>query len=316
MKTIVEMKFGSHLYGLATPQSDTDYKGIYMPSFESLLLQNFPKTISSSTGDPNAKNQATDIDREAFSLPYFLQLAIKGETVAIDMLHCEEPIDTSAVWEELVTNRTRFYSKNLKAFMGYVKRQAAKYGVKGSRLAAIKEVMDVLTMLDDPGTARLSHVWDRLPENEFAKKVIRVDSDVTRDFYEVNGKLYQTTMSVLSAYNSLHNMYNGYGERAKLAEKNQGVDWKAVSHALRAGYQARDIFKNGDFKYPLDETDFILAVKQGRLDFATEVAPVLEDLVVEVEALSARSSLPETVDADYWSDWLLKVYKDEYNLRV
>jgi predicted nucleotidyltransferase len=28
------MKFGSHLYGLNTPTSDVDYKGIFMPTLE------------------------------------------------------------------------------------------------------------------------------------------------------------------------------------------------------------------------------------------------------------------------------------------
>jgi len=32
MKCIVEMVFGSHLYGTDTPESDKDYKGVFMPA--------------------------------------------------------------------------------------------------------------------------------------------------------------------------------------------------------------------------------------------------------------------------------------------
>lgn len=38
---ILLTKFGSHLYGTNTP----DYKGIFIPTKEQLLLCDFPKTI-------------------------------------------------------------------------------------------------------------------------------------------------------------------------------------------------------------------------------------------------------------------------------
>lgn len=50
MKTIVKTIAGSHLFGLNTENSDTDYKGIYLPSAEQILLSSYPETISQSTG--------------------------------------------------------------------------------------------------------------------------------------------------------------------------------------------------------------------------------------------------------------------------
>lgn len=35
---VVYMTFGSHLYGLDTPMSDKDYKGVCLPDTKSLLL--------------------------------------------------------------------------------------------------------------------------------------------------------------------------------------------------------------------------------------------------------------------------------------
>jgi len=75
---VVDMVFGSHLYKLDTPHSDVDYKGIYIPTQDELLLHNYPKTIKSSTGKKDAKNEAGDIDREAISLPRFIELALNG----------------------------------------------------------------------------------------------------------------------------------------------------------------------------------------------------------------------------------------------
>ncbi|QQV91959.1 hypothetical protein vBKpMFBKp34_100 [Klebsiella phage vB_KpM_FBKp34] len=62
-KIVMETIFGSHLYGLNTPNSDTDYKGIFIPDAKDILLGKAPKTIQSSTGDKHSKNTKDDIDR-------------------------------------------------------------------------------------------------------------------------------------------------------------------------------------------------------------------------------------------------------------
>ena len=41
----------------------------------------------------------------------------------------------------------------------------------------------------------------------------------------------------------------------------------------------------------------------------TEVSPVLEALVEEVDALVLVSDLPDSVDAKYWDQWLLRTYE-------
>lgn len=318
--TIVNMMFGSHLYGLNTPQSDIDYKGIYMPTLEELLLCTYPKTTKTSTGPKHDKNNPGDVDTEVISLPKFVDMGIKGETMVLDMLHCNEPLVTSPIWESLVANRTMFYSRNLKAFVGYVKRQAAKYGVKGSRLSDINQAMECLLTLSygrDSDTLTLRDVWDDLYEGEYAKKVYKTGSNgQEQQFYVVNDKMYQDTVNAVRTRHMLLHMYTQYGHRAKQAEKNEGVDWKAVSHALRAAYQARDIYRDGDFQYPLRERNFLLAVKQGNLDYKTDVASVLEDLVDEVSDLTQQSTLPETVDTAFWHDWLIQVYEKEFGITV
>jgi len=314
---IVNMMFGSHLYGLDTPASDVDYKGIYMPKLHELLLNSYPGTNKHSTGAQHQKNEAGDIDLEVISLPKFIKHACDGETFVIDMLHCTSPISTSPMWEELVSKRTMFYSKSLKAYMGYVKKQAAKYGLKGSRLACIRNAIEHLNTFKPDVT--LAQVKDSLYYSQYVKwiSVPAKHADMhDQDFYEVNAKKYQSTNTVSYVVIQLQKMWSGYGHRAKQAEKNEGVDWKAMSHALRAGYQARDIYMFGDFQYPLVETDFILAVKLGQLDYKTDVAPELERLVDEVDILADVSTLPAKVDREYWGAWMLQQYSKHFDIDV
>jgi hypothetical protein len=108
----------------------------------------------------------------------------------------------------------------------------------------------------------------------------------------------------------LKKYFENYGKRAHLAANNEGVDWKAVSHALRVGYQTRAIFKYGTFSYPLPETPFLQEVKAGQLEYNT-VAIVLDTLMEDLEKLSEKSSLPDKPDTKFWYDWLERVTLDQ-----
>ena len=306
---IVNMLFGSHLYGTATPQSDTDYKGVFVPTERELILQKVPKSINVSTNKSNTKNEAHDVDNEIYSLNYFLQLALAGETVALDMLHAPDKvlISTSDVWEELRSQRHRFYTKNLKAFVGYARKQAAKYGVKGSRLAEAKRVLDILKA--QPIGTRVEDIWYKLPTGEHL--LFERDDNTGGIIYNVCGKKLIQRAFCDHYVPMLQMFVTRYGERAKQAEANEGVDWKAVSHAFRAAFQVKHILVDGGYTYPLPETEFILRVKRGELDFLGDVGPRLDGLMDELEALSVASSLPTEPDREFWENWLYTTLKWE-----
>lgn len=86
--------------------------------------------------------------------------------------------------------------------------------------------------------------------------------------------------------------------RQRFYTKN--LNWKAVSHALRAAYQTKEILTENTINFPLRTADFLIKVKQGKLDYLSEVGPVLEMLMEEVENLALTSSLPERVERKFW----------------
>lgn len=307
--------FGSHLYKLDTPASDKDYKGIYMPSLDSLLMNTYAKTYSDSTGNNHSKNTNQDTDIDIYSLPYFLELACKGETVTIDMLHGDNTVEDnnlSKIWSFLKQNRTMFYTKDMRSYVGYARKQAAKYGVKGSRMQAVETVINFLKNSFNPEqleTTKIRDVALRLPHNEYVDMVTTHDNrNGSLTFYEVCTKQFQDTLTLSSLLQSCERIYNTYGDRAKMAKLDMSVDWKAISHALRASYQVKGILKDGDFEYPLPQTQFLLDVKQGKLNFVNEVQPELENVMAEIETLCKNSKLPEQCDRKFWNNWLLEQY--------
>ena len=309
------------MYGTNDEKSDEDFKGIFLPTKDEVLLGKVPKSYNFTTkpkGSGN-KNTSEDIDTEIYSLHYFLKLALEGQTVAIDMLHA--PIgmivekDGRGIWEYLVDRRNLFYTKNQKAFVGYARKQAAKYGIKGSRLNDAKRVLDFLQEEWDKSHKcptcqflKLNDLWHRLPKGEH---IHFTDPDKHGTiFYQVCGKKMQKTLRVDYALDIIKKFYDEYGKRAKQAANNENIDWKAVSHAIRAAMQIKEIFLYNDITFPLKEAEFLKKVKSGKLDYNTVVVPRLEDLMDEIEELSNNSTLPQKPDYKFWEKRLCRILED------
>lgn len=308
-------KFGSHLYGTFTEDSDQDFKGVFIPTIKECILNKIPKSISykSKKDQKNQiKNSKDDVDIELYSVQYFLKLLQKGDTGSLDMLHA--PLNNKDLviiktehWHFLNIHRNDFYTTNLSAFVGYCRTQAAKYGIKGSRLNAAKSVLDFLDTQDSE--IRLEHIWNKLPSGEHIHK-IEVNKEIGSDFsmYQVCGKKLQSTVTVQYAYGVILKFYEIYGKRAKLAAANEGIDWKAVSHALRCAYEMEQIYTIGDIIFPLKQAEEILKVKKGELDYMSIVSPKIEKIMDKVEKLAKNSTYPSKVNIKKWEQWLIKIY--------
>lgn len=332
MMTVMKGYFGSHLYGTSTPESDTDFKEIFIPHPKEILMCRAMNHTNLNTNNTATKNSHDDVDHELFSLKYFIELAKTGETVALDMLHTPANMvvksDLPEVWKFIQDNRSRFYTTDMKSYLGYVRKQAGKYGVKGSRLADLRKVLDFIQDIpewkykDRPETKAENERWkvrdiaERLPVGEFLEWTTFVDhKSGTQRFYNVLGRKFQETITVKEMQYSLTKLFDEYGERARKAEANEGVDWKALSHAYRAGVQLKEIYSTGDLVFPLESAPMIKKIKGGELKF-TYVQELLESVVDDVERMAfnaEKNGMRKEVDMSFWDDFIEEVYLDNHN---
>ena len=228
------------------------------------------------------------------------------------MLHAPDEmiLEKSYLWDLIVERRDKFYTKSLEAFVCYARKQAAKYGIKGSRLNETKMVMEFLKGYDDE--TKLNTIWDVLPEGEHIHNDTQ-DKNGLR-LYQVCGKQFQETVKVSYVIPILKKFYDTYGARARQAERNENIDWKAISHAIRAAIQVKELLTKKTITFPLKEADFIRKVKNGELDYKTVVAPHLEALMDEVEVLSEKSEFPDEVDRAYWDNFIIYLVCKYYNI--
>lgn len=139
---------GSYLYGTNSENSDKDYKGVFLPNLNDLILGKAPKHYTSTTGSFNERNSSDDIDETYYSLHYFLELAAKGDTNAIDILFAytnyEAVIIDTPIWNEIIENIDKILTKNVKAYLSYCKSQCIKYSIKGDKLKNYKTFKELL----------------------------------------------------------------------------------------------------------------------------------------------------------------------------
>jgi len=305
IRLIMLVPGGSYLYGTNTINSDQDYKGIYLPTRKQVLLHDVPKTFSYNTKKDGTKNSSEDVELIVFSLYYYIELLLQGEMAALDILHAPRTYNIEGewdIWENIRKYRSKAYTKNVKGWLQYAQKQAAKYGIKGSRINILETLIELFSNIGD--TIRLGDILDTIPDLEFTKKV-EGNTNLERKLF-IDGREFIGTTPIKYIKEFLYKHRQDFGIRAELAAKNLGIDWKAISHAFRAYYQFKHILLDGDYEYPLEEANYLKQIKSGELDFNI-VLPELETLANEVDVLVDKSELPKTIDKEFWNEVVLDI---------
>jgi len=330
MVELIKMQFGSHVYGTNVPESDTDYKGIFIPEPRSLILQNATKHINKNTkSNSHTRNTKDDIDEEWFSYSQFLKLLLQGQTGMLDMLFTPEKhyVSTSFKelnsWNEIRLNRSSFLHSGTSAFAGYCQGQASKYSLKGSNLAAYRlayeffskqnpyirvedieeqintELIKVAiaeTKYHDKGEPIIKWVEHKERDDKIGKYLqigpktkhgLRVRCDLAADIWK--------------------RCFDKYGERAKMAETNEGVDWKALMHAVRIAAEAKELLLTHQITFPRPEAPLLLKIRTGKLPYA-EVADLITQGLDDLNTAKEKTTLPPNPDYKLAEKLVLEVY--------
>lgn len=314
MNTIFKTEFGSCMYGTSLPTSDKDFKAIYLPEAKDILLQQVKDNIHQGTKlDKNAKNNPDDIDFEIFSLQEYLKLLLEGQTVSLDMLFAPTQYwcICTQTWCDIQENKKEFLHSGVLSFIGYAKQQANKYGIKGSRVSAVRSALDVLNNL--PDQEKLKAHWiiisEAFKDKEHSNIVeIRGPNGIPEPHLEVCNRKVPHHATVKYAKSVYQKIFDEYGARALLAEQNEGVDWKALMHAVRVQNQAIELLSTAHITFPRPEKDFLLQIRKGELPYK-QVAENIEEGFNLLQEASQKSILPKEPNYKLAEEIVLHNYK-------
>jgi hypothetical protein len=320
MDLIVEMRTGSHLHGTATAQSDLDLKAVYLPDATDILLQRVRPSVSAARAKQRGeRNRPDDVDREAYSLHRYLALLAEGQSIAIDMLFAPDwamTMPAAPLWREIQAESGRLVSRRASSFLRYCRQQANKYGIKGSRVAAARQALALLAAAEarHGTTAPLETIAADLAELARLEHVALVDRPMPGGaairHLELCGRQVSFRASLKTAREIAERLVEAYGQRALQAERDEGVDWKALAHAVRVGHSALELLASGRLAFPLATAPRLRAIRAAAVPYA-EVAAEIERLLGEVEAAAAASPLPAAPDQGLIEALVRQAYREQ-----
>jgi hypothetical protein len=149
---------------------------------------------------------------------------------------------------------------------------------------------------------KLSAHWDKLVEVmtgqehvEFLTDTLRGRPECVVRMISVCNRKAQEHVTLKEALKIYQHLLDEYGQRALMAETNDGVDWKALMHATRVCREAEELLLHGTITYPRPEADLLLKIRKGELPYK-EVAGLLEAGMDRLEECQRLSTLPERPD--------------------
>jgi hypothetical protein len=301
--------FGSHLYGTSTPSSDIDIKYIVLPDIGKLLCGDQIKNYTANTSNDRVKNTSDDVDVEYIPIQIFAKDFLGGQTYALEMAFSVLS-DVYNSQQTLYDLRFKMFvgqlvndylTSNVKAMTGYALNQAHVYGIKGSRLETVEKFHNelmrrLLTQEVSPEEKFLEHHWMQwvdLHKNKYLFMSSYQNHDESLPALSLIEKLYPFNISYNDALYRTDSLLSKYGQRAQSAKKD-GVDWKALSHAVRITLEACDVLEHHTLTFPFDDVTakHLLDIKLGNVPYA-QVEQELVEHLDRLERLKGDTTLPE-----------------------
>lgn len=308
-RLLFECRVGSQLFGTATPESDADFCGVFMPAAAELLgLSTTPLEWNDSVPGPD---KASTVDRKYYSVKRFLQLASQGQPNQLEMLWAP-PLLCSFETPEWLRLKTAClgavrWKGAIRPFLGFALAQAYKATVKGENLNLLSALLAEGSNLASPG--RLSH---HLNPGDPGKRALwgqQVEYYVNDHGYpqvKVAGRSYDPNISTKTFLESIKYLLARYGGRsAKAAEA--GYDYKSLSHAVRLLGECEEFLLTGNLTLPRPNAAELLQIKRGLVqrdwfEYITGEMSRIEEEVVP------RSELPSEPSQSHLEDLCVQLH--------
>jgi len=299
MKILFNGVFGSHLYGLSRPQSDTDYKGLFVPTLEDVVFGNFQPVI---------EKQTDDIDTSLYAIGKYFSMLDKGDTVSVDMIHTpkEFTLNSTPAWDEIQKNRSGIYCKNMRGILGYIKTMSTKYGHKVRRYQEMQELNNWLHVYHDSVRVAETTIPEQIMRSDFKYITFTPHKDNIIANIDICGSRNQITCRMEHLKTCLEQKISRYGDRT-VVSSHSGGDWKALSHAVRAIIQLEEIIDTRDLVFPLVRADEIMKIKLGQVPQEDAVS-IITDMYDSVTEKLEASDLPEYNDMSKIKDIIMEEY--------
>lgn len=286
---ILEFRIGSHLYGTATPSSDEDFAGVFMPEIEQVFgLETIEQVdFSNKSKDADGRNTQDAVDKTLYEIRKFVRLAMANNPNILEMLFInkENLIYIQGLGHILLKHRHLFPHAGLKErFLGYAFSQKHKMIIRTDAYRVLENAYDwIQEFISDDDEKRkimLIQIMDRkLPFFQEKRNHI-VCGDLN---FEKSHQLRRIEKAIKERLGKATN-------RKQLITK-YGYDTKFGSHLIRLIVEGIELLKTGELQFPLKKAELIRDIKQGKYSLKS-VLDMADELEREIHDLAIITSLP------------------------
>lgn len=332
---------GSRAYGLDTPESDTDIKGVFvLPDREFFGLE-YTSQVASE------KN-----DIVYYELKRFAELLGKNNPNILELLGTgEDSVVYKHPLSELFTPDLFLSKLCFESFAGYAQSQIHKARGLNKKIfnpvdKEKKTILDFCYVIQSHKTIPLS-LW--LNENKYAQEdcgLVKIShaKDLYAVFYKKDNKTYKGISSGAEAndvslssveegvesialmsfnkdgYSSYCRDYREYWDWVEnrndaryrnTLEHNKNYDAKNMMHTFRLLNMSLEIAEERKINVRRQDREFLFRIKNGEFEY-NELMNMADNLLDRVKTAYAKSDLPDTPDVDKINDLLIHVRTEFY----
>lgn len=283
---------GSHMYGMNTPESDIDKRGVCVP----------PKNVLLGFARNFEQQDYSNEDTVVYGLQKFMKLAADCNPNIIELLFAPEVaiITKTPLWEQLCERRKEFLSaKAFHTFTGYATGQLKRINTHRNWLLNPPKKKPIREEfgLDDTGRG--------VRELSKGVDVAEISDDVIRVIEKE--KRYK---SALLQWNQYENWKKNRNPKRSKLEAEYGYDTKHASHLVRLLRMGKEILTTGDLTVRRPDANELLDIRRGKWSY-DELMDNIQPLQEELETIyhEKKYVVPHKVNKEALSDFCAELHE-------
>lgn len=335
---------GSHQYGTNRPDSDIDYRGVFIAPLESAfdifktrfvgsgtIHQNLCSAIEAieNADYANATNLLNDVlatdrgdlnlsvktvhnnteDDEMHELRKFMKLAADCNPNIIEFLYVEDLIEIrTPEWEMLRENRDLFLSKK------------ARYTYSGYSTSQFKRIRLHRGYLLNPPTHKPSRSEFGLPEHsrippEHQNAVLSLPDELLSDTAKAQVKQERQYSEALKLWNAYCKWDRERNPARKELERKYGFDVKHAYHLIRLSRMSQEILRDGKVIVRRPDAEELRDILNGKWPFE-RIEEEANALDKTLETLYNKSGLRDKPDRKKIAELYRTICEKRYGIKI
>jgi uncharacterized protein len=342
---IFEGIVGSQAYGIATPTSDIDIKGVYIQPIEDILSFGYVEQVSDDTNDTTY-----------YEIKRFLQLVSTNNPTILELLNLPEDCIKikESIFNLVLQHKDDLITKNCKnSFGGYAIEQIKKARGLNKKIVnpvdkEKKTILDFCYIIDGYNTIPIKDFFEKnyikqencglinLPHAKDLysvfysfcipyKGITNLDdtsNEVRLSSIPKDEKPIATMIYNKDGYSTYCKKYKEYWDWVKKRNPQRyldnmlhdgGYDGKNLAHCHRLLDMAIEIGEGKGILVRRKNRDKLLSIRRGEYNYDDLILEA-EEKITKMDEIFEKSNLPKEVDKKLINDLLLTIRKKWYGL--